>query len=194
MSAPTTDAPLTELAKHDPVQDGDLLARQDGHLLARQDGDRRWRTYRVWKVIQHRNRNQFGPNHTHAERTIHLIRDIDAVPEQGSGTAYTHWGRDAGYHRITHTQGYHLVDRSDDGRSWVAAQQAIEAQDDIDQAARAEIERRSPAALADRLVGQARELERQAREAQALSQSLLQSAAGLRAEADLIATGQAVPQ
>lgn len=178
MSAPTTSAPLTELDKHDPVAAGDLLAVWNEHSA-------RWRTFRVWKVVEHRTSNQYGSNRTHARRTIHLVRDIDAVPERGTGTAYTHWSKGAGYGQINHAQGYWRAE-GEAGEAWVRAQRAIEAQDDIDAAARAEAQRVSPKGIAERLRHQARELDRQAASMRSKADDLERAAVDLRAEADLI--------
>lgn len=175
----TLNGPLTALAKDDPVQPGDLLANWNEH-------SRRWRTFRVWKVVVHRTRNQYGTNHTHAARTIHLVREIDAVPAHGTGVAYTHWPSKAGYHQINHVNNYHLVDRTDAGRAWVDAQRAIEVQDEIDEAARRDAERRSPKAIATRLRLLAAQVEEQARCAEQRAEALHAQAAELRSEADLV--------
>lgn len=178
MTAPTID-PLTKLAKDDPVEPGDLLA-------AWNDYARRWRTFRVWKVVTHRGRNQYGSNHTHANRTLHLVREIDAVPAHGTGVAHTHWPSEAGYHQINHLNGYHLVARTDAGRAWVDAQRAIEAQDKIDEAVRQDAERRSPAQIAHRLKMMAAQVEEQARMAERRAEALHAQADTLRAEAKLV--------
>lgn len=178
MSAPATSAPLTELDKHDPVAAGDLLAVWNEYSA-------RWRTFRVWKVVEHRVKNQYGANRTHASRTIHLVRDIDAVPENPHGTAYTHWAKGAGYRQINHTQGYWRAE-GEAGEAWVRAQRAIEAQDEIDDAARAEAQRVSPEGIVERLRLQARELERQAASMRSEAGNLERAAVDLRAEAELI--------
>jgi hypothetical protein len=174
-----TDAPLTALAKDDPVSPGDLLAIWNEHSS-------RWRTCRVRKVVTHRSHNQYGSNSTHAIRTIHTVREIDAEPERGTGTSYAHWGFGVGYDQKNHVQGYHLVDRTDAGRAWVDAQRAVEAQDEIDKAEREEAERVTPSAIAARLTAAAMELEQLAKNARAEAVRLDNQARNLWADAELV--------
>lgn len=176
MTAPAVNVSLIALAKNDPVESGDLLAIWNEHSS-------RWRTCRVWKVVNHRFRE--GHN-TAPPRTIHVTRDIDAQPEYGTGTSYTHWDNEAGYHQINHTQNYHLVERGDDGRAWVDAQKAIEAQDEIDEQNRREADRISSPMVAARMVAAAMELERLARSARADAARMDEQAAALYADAALV--------